>query len=266
MSRPGSPPRPALWRLIAAGGIGGLASGMFGVGGGIIMVPLLIWLGGLDQRRASATSLAAIIPTAVIGACTYGVRGELAVGTAVVVAAGATAGGWVGARFLRKIKLAALSWGFVGLLAATAVFMVCYSPHRGAARPLDLATIAGLAGLGLVMGLAAGLFGIGGGVIAVPALMALFGAGDLVARGTSLAVMIPSAATGTATNWRGRLVDPLAGLVTGVTGAAASFGGAGLAFTVSPKVGNSLFAALLGVSAVQLGFRAAKTGRRDAGQ
>ncbi|MDR2379062.1 MAG: TSUP family transporter, partial [Bifidobacteriaceae bacterium] len=72
-----------LWRFAAAGAIGGLASGMFGVGGGIAMVPLLIWLGRLDQRRASAASLAAIMPTALAGAASYGLRGYLAIGPAL---------------------------------------------------------------------------------------------------------------------------------------------------------------------------------------
>jgi uncharacterized membrane protein YfcA len=238
---------------------------MFGVGGGIVMVPLLIWLAKLDQRRASAASLAAIIPTALVGSLVYGVGGHLAVGTAAIVAVGAAAGSWAGARVLRRIRLRTLSWAFVALLVATAGFMVFYTPVRAAPEPLDAATAAGLVALGLAMGLAAGLFGIGGGVIAVPALMALFGAGDLVARGTSLLVMVPSAVVGTLTNRRGGLLDPLGALVTGVTAAAASFGGAALAFAVSPKVGNLLFSALLVVSAVQLATRAARAGRESGG-
>jgi uncharacterized membrane protein YfcA len=61
------------------------------------------------------------------------------------------------------------------------------------------------------------------------------------------------------------LVRPLEGLVTGLAAAAASFAGTALAFLVSPRIGNALFAALLAVSAVQLGSRAVKAGRRDEG-
>jgi uncharacterized membrane protein YfcA len=238
---------------------------MFGVGGGIVMVPLLMWLGRLDQRRASATSLAAIIPTALVGAVAYGANGHLAVWTAVLVALGATGGAWAGSRILRRISLTVLSWAFVGLLAAVALSMVFYTPQRGPAAPLTVLTGLALVALGLAMGLASGLFGIGGGVIAVPALMALFGAGDLVARGTSLLVMVPSAVTGSVTNWRGGLVRLREGLAAGAAAAATSFGGTALAALVSPRLGNILFAALLAVSAVQLALRAARRRPRPRG-
>ena len=53
--------------LILTGAIGGVLSGLFAIGGAIVMVPLLVWRAGMDQRRAAATSLVAIIPTAVVG-------------------------------------------------------------------------------------------------------------------------------------------------------------------------------------------------------
>jgi uncharacterized membrane protein YfcA len=243
---------------VAAGAIGGLMSGMFGVGGGIVMVPLLIWLGRLDQRHAAAASLAAIIPTALVGAATYGFRGHLVIGPALVVAAGGMVGAWLGARALRAVKLTILNWAFVALIAATALTMVFYTPHRGATGEIGTAVWLGLVVLGLVMGLAAGLFGIGGGVIAVPALMAIFGLGDLAARGTSLLVMVPSAVTGSITNWRGRLVEWRPALAAGITATAASFGGTSLAFWVPPRAGNLMFAVLLVISAIQLAARAAR--------
>jgi uncharacterized membrane protein YfcA len=236
-----------------------MMSGMFGVGGGIVMVPLLIWLGRLDQRHASATSLLAIVPTALAGAAAYGLRGHLEIGPAAAVAAGGMAGAWLGARALRKIKLSVLNWAFVGLIAATAISMVFYTPQRAAAVGLSVGAWLGLVGLGLVMGLAAGLFGIGGGVIAVPALMALFGFGDLAARGTSLLVMAPSAVAGSVTNWRGGLVQWRLALAAGLTATAASFGGSALAFLVPPQAGNWMFAGLLAASAMQLARRAARS-------
>jgi uncharacterized membrane protein YfcA len=251
--------------LVVAGGIGGLVSGMFGVGGGAVMVPLLVLVARLDQRRAAATSLLAIIPTALVGATSYGIQGHLALLPALVVAAGAVVGAWGGARLLRVIRLSVLNWLFVVLLVATAGWMAFYVPHRGTELPLGAAVILGLVGLGLVMGLTAGLFGIGGGIVAVPALMALFGAGDLVARGTSLLIMIPAALTGSATNLRARLTNLSSGLVVGLSAAVASLGGTVLAFWLPPRVGNLLFVAMLLINATQLALRSWRQ-RSDSGQ
>ena len=63
--------------LLATGAMGGLLAGMFGVGGGILMVPLLMLWARMDQRQAAATSLVAIVPTAIAGATTYGIAGEI---------------------------------------------------------------------------------------------------------------------------------------------------------------------------------------------
>ena len=77
--------------LLAIGAIGGLLSGLFGIGGGLVMVPLMMaWL-RFDQRRASATSLFAIIPPALLSASLYGVRGEIDLLVAAVIAVGAIA-------------------------------------------------------------------------------------------------------------------------------------------------------------------------------
>ncbi|MDR0433386.1 MAG: sulfite exporter TauE/SafE family protein [Bifidobacteriaceae bacterium] len=250
-----SAPAP-LWRFGAIGLVAGLASGMFGVGGGIVMVPLLIMAGRLDQRHASATSLLAIVPTAVVGATSYAARGQIAWVAGVIVGVGAMAGAWVGARILRVMALAALRWGFVALLAAVATWMVFYVPVRGAQVTQSAGVSVAMAGLGLAMGLGSALFGIGGGLIGVPALMGLFGAGDLVARGTSLLIMIPTAIVGTATNWRSRLVMVRAGLVTGTMAALASWAGGWLAGVIAPRAGNLLFAGLLTLAAAQLALSA----------
>ena len=73
--------------LILTGAIGGVLSGLFAIGGAILMVPLLVWRAGMDQRRAAATSLVAIIPTAVASSATY-----LAHADVDIVAAGLIAG------------------------------------------------------------------------------------------------------------------------------------------------------------------------------
>jgi uncharacterized protein len=261
---PGEPAAPArttrAWVVLAViGAVGGLLSGAFGVGGGIIMVPLLLTFAGMDQRRAATTSLAAIIPTAVAGGAAYLVRGEIDVPVAVLVAAGGVVGSYVGARLLRRIPLGWLRWLFVALLLAVAVRLLLIAPERGAEVDLDVPVGIALVGTGLVMGLASGLFGIGGGVFLVPILISVFGAGDLAAKGTSLLVVLATSVVGTITNVRGGMVDLRAGAVVGGAATLASFAGVALAFALPPRLSGILFAALLLFSAAQITVRALRT-------
>jgi uncharacterized membrane protein YfcA len=242
--------------LVVTGVIGGTLSGAFGVGGGILMVPLLIGLTGMDQKRAASTSLAAIIPTAIAGSATYFVNGEVDLVVAGLVAVGGVAGAFLGAKLLKRIPIVWLRWLFIALLIVVAIRMFLIAPERGAEVAVEPLVAFGLVAAGLFMGVASGLFGIGGGVILVPLLITAFGAGDLVAKGTSLLVMVPTSIMGTITNMRGRMVDVRAGIVVGLAATLASFVGVALAFLVPPSVSGILFAILLVVSAAQLTIRA----------
>ena len=250
--------------LLLVGAIGGFLSGMFGVGGGIIMVPLFVLLCGLDQRHASATSLVAIVPSAISGAVQYAVAGHLDLVAGLLIAAGGVAGSLVGTRLLKTLPLGWLRWLFIALLVVTAVRLLFEVPSRGADVVLTPGTIAALVVLGLVMGVASGLFGIGGGVIAVPVLITLFGASDLIAKGTSLLAMIPTALTGSIANARNGLVRPLDGIIAGVAATAASFGGVAVAFLLSPQLASILFAVLLIVAITQMVLRAVRDHRKAA--
>ncbi|HYI33182.1 MAG TPA: sulfite exporter TauE/SafE family protein [Glaciibacter sp.] len=248
------------WVILAVIGlVGGALSGLFGIGGGIVMVPLLVSLGGFNQRQAAATSLVAIIPAAIIGSITYLVAGEIDIVAGAIISVGAVAGALVGSMLLRRLSLAWLSWMFIALLLVVAVRLLLVVPERGEALELSPGVALGYVALGLVMGVASGLFGIGGGVIAVPALVAIFGISDLIAKGTSLLVMIPTSIVGTISHVRARAVDVRAGLVVGVTATVASVPGALLALALPPRLSSILFAVLLLVVAAQLIVRAIRT-------
>ena len=110
-------------KLLAIGVGGGLLSGLLGVGGGIIMVPLLVLWAGYAQRDAHAISLGAIIPISMAGIVTYGVAGEVRWGTAVGLAAGAIVGARIGAGFLARIDERLLKIVFGVFLVGVAVLM-----------------------------------------------------------------------------------------------------------------------------------------------
>ncbi|WP_165314315.1 TSUP family transporter [Agromyces protaetiae] len=235
---PPAPPAPAApapgWvRLAVIGAIGGLLSGAFGVGGGIVMVPLLMWLARMDQRRATATSLAAIVPASIGGAIGYLAGGQVDLLAALFVAIGGVVGSWIGARILRRIPLTWLRWGFIALLVVITVRLLLAVPDRESGHLEITVWIAlALVGIGVAVGIASGLFGIGGGTLMVPVFIVLLGMGDLMAKGTSLVVMIPTAVSGTITNVRGGLVDLKQGLTVGLAATIASFGGVAIAFLI----------------------------------
>jgi uncharacterized membrane protein YfcA len=108
---------------IAALSIGlaaGIASGMLGVGGGIVMVPLLTLGLGFSQHRAHATSLAAIVPIAAVGATAFALAGEVDYALAVVLAGGSLIGAPLGARLMDRVGEGTLKTMFGLLLLAVA--------------------------------------------------------------------------------------------------------------------------------------------------
>jgi uncharacterized membrane protein YfcA len=246
--------------LLLVGAIGGAFSGAFGVGGGIVMVPLMLWLLGFDQRRASATSLAAIVLSSISGSLTYLATGHVDVVAGLIVGAGGIIGSLIGTRLLRIVPVLWLRWGFIALLVVIAVRMFLTVPSRGVDFEFSVGTVIALVITGLFMGVAAGLFGVGGGVLIVPIFIALFGVSDLVAKGTSLLAMIPTSVSGTIANLRANMLRPLDGVIIGAAAVVLSPVGALVAHLMSPMVG--LF---VSATAIQLAYRAIRQQRAARG-
>jgi hypothetical protein len=111
-------------RLVLIGLVAGLFSALFGVGGGIVVVPLLILVAHFDERPAMATSLGAIGLIAFVGAATYALHGELKVGAAAVVGLPAAVGALGGTWLQQRLATRTLSLAFAALLAAIAVWLL----------------------------------------------------------------------------------------------------------------------------------------------
>ncbi len=110
-------------KLLAIGLGGGLLSGLLGVGGGIVMVPLLVLWATYSQRDAHAISLGAIIPISIAGIATYGVAGEVRYWQAIGLAAGSIVGARIGAGLLARIDERLLKLVFGTFLVAVAVLL-----------------------------------------------------------------------------------------------------------------------------------------------
>lgn len=254
-------------RIAGAAGVGLLAgglSGLFGVGGGILIVPGLVLILGMGQRMAHGTSLAAILPIAVSGVTAYALEGAVDWPAAALIVAGSAGGAVLGTYALRRLsqELLRLLFG-VFLLLTAARLLINIQPAAGRSD-LDLGMALALVLVGILSGTLAGLLGVGGGIVIVPALVILFSVPDAVAKGTSLAVIIPTALVGTLRNTRHRGADLSVALLVGLFGVASAFIGSKVALGLEPRLSNILFAGLLFLVAARLLIRVPVRGRAPA--
>ena len=111
--------------LLAGIGLGaGVLSGLFGVGGGIVLVPALVLLAGMTQHRASATSLASIVPIAAVGAVIFGGADSIDLPAAGVLIVGSLIGVQAGARLMARVGDNRLRIGFAIFMIAVALTML----------------------------------------------------------------------------------------------------------------------------------------------
>jgi uncharacterized membrane protein YfcA len=113
-----------LARLLAIGLAAGFFSALFGVGGGVVIVPLLLLAGGFQLRQATATSLGAIAITATAGVVTYAIHGDVEPIYAALVGIPATGGVLAGTALQQRLPVRTLSYLFAALLVAIAIRML----------------------------------------------------------------------------------------------------------------------------------------------
>ena len=241
-------------RLIAVGLVAGLFSALFGVGGGTIVVPLLLWLLRYDAKAATATSLAGIIITAVAGSITHGALGNVDTAKALAIGLPAVVGVLIGLAIKARLTSKALTDGFAAFLVLVAIRMALPDAGGSGFDNVGLETVAVIA-TGLVAGAIAGLFGVGGGIVFVPALILIFGLTQDIATGTSLLAMIPVSILGT---WRQRasgLVHFRDATIIGLASMLTAVGGAFIVEHTRDGLLRLLFSVLLVATAIQLTVR-----------
>jgi uncharacterized membrane protein YfcA len=113
-----------LVRLLVIGTVGGFFSGLFGVGGGTVIVPLLIFWLAYGEREATGTSLAAIVLIGTYGAVDQALYGNVSPSYAALVGVPALAGVVAGAAVQQRIPERAVSLLFAALLVATAAELI----------------------------------------------------------------------------------------------------------------------------------------------
>ncbi|HWB70672.1 MAG TPA: sulfite exporter TauE/SafE family protein [Egibacteraceae bacterium] len=239
---------------LALGVVAGLLSGLFGVGGGIVLVPGLTLVLALAQHRAHATSLAAIILVAASALPPFVRLRAVAFGPAAALAAGALVGAWLGAGLMDRIPGRRLRQGFALLLLVVAARLVAGvdAPAGGAGPPPDLVRWGALAGFGLATGVLSAVLGVGGGVILVPGMVLLFGFSQHTAEGTSLLVIVPTAVTGALRHARSGYTQWRLAALLGIAGAAGGQLGSRFALALEAAALQRLFGVFLLAVALRL--------------
>jgi uncharacterized protein len=229
----------------------GLAAGFFGglvgLGGGIIMIPLMTGVSKLRQHQAHGTSLVALVFTGISGAITYWLKGgAVDVAGAIAMAVPAVATARFGARYAHALPEWKLKRAFGGFLIFVSLLLIFkqYIPHT-AAPMAGLAKVGVLAVVGAFTGFISGMMGVGGGSLMVPAMVLVTGFPQFLAQGTSLLAMIPAGATGAHAHWQlGNVVKRLLpGLIPGIL--VGTFLGGSLARHLGENLLPYIFAAVV---------------------
>jgi len=187
--------------IFFVGALAGIMSGLFGIGGGIVMVPTLIAFFGMGMLNANATSLAAmLLPVGFLGVITYYKAGLINLRESLWIALGLFAGSFFGAELATRVDVSMLSklYALFLLYVAVGYLNIPALISRKQKNRVESTTIADgkisrafwtYIAVGLLAGVIAGMFGKGGGIVIVPMLIKFFRYDAKAASATSLAAL-----------------------------------------------------------------------------
>jgi hypothetical protein len=201
------------------GFVAGIFGGLVGLGGGVIMIPLMVGVLKLDQHKAHGTSLVALVFTGIAGTAAYALKGNIDIYASLLMAASAIVTARMGAHFAHSLPEWKLKRSFGGFLVCVSVLLLSkpYLPHVQGMET-GWMKVAVLLSTGVFTGFLSGMMGVGGGTIMVPAMVLLTGFTQYVAQGSSLLAMVPAGSVGAYTHWKlGNVrTNLLAGLIPGI--------------------------------------------------
>lgn len=244
-----------LAKTIGVGLVAGFLSGLFGVGGGILIVPALVLVLRITQRLAHGTSLAAVLPIAIAGVVGFAMEGSVDWPVAGALVIGALGGAVIGTDALQRLSAKALARAFAVVLLASAARLVLERADGSGRTDLTVLSFVALVAVGLFTGTLAGMLGVGGGIVMVPAMIILFGVPAAVAKGTSLAVIIPTSVVATQRNLRNDNADLVTATAVGLSGVVTAFVMSKVSVGLDEDLSNALFAALLAFLAIRMFVR-----------
>jgi uncharacterized protein len=201
------------------GFISGVFGGLVGLGGGVLMIPLMVSIKKLGQHKAHGTSMVALVFTGIIGATIYAMHNAVDVLASVFLSVAALWPARYGAKYCHGLPELKLKRAFGIFLILVSIFILLkpylpFLPHSG----MSISKVLILLMTGATTGFVSGLMGVGGGPIMIVGMVLLAGFDQHTAQGSSLLAMVPSGAVGAFTHWRLGNVETgiLDGLILGI--------------------------------------------------
>ncbi len=237
---------------LVLGAVFGFAGGLFGIGGGVIAIPVLGLAFGMSEQVAQGTALVMVVPNVMLGLWRYYKRGSLHIRYALTLAGSAVPFTFLGAHIATRLPSSPLRIAFGIFTLAIGAYTLWRTFRGGGAQrpaaPWYLASIVGAIG-----GTLSGFFSVGGATFAVPAMNIFFGMTQFAAQAMGLALVAPGTLVGLATYGAAGDVDWPAGIALAVGGAGAVSYGVDVAHKLPDRSLKVLFALFLfGASAALL--------------
>lgn len=241
---------------LALGLVLGTLGGLFGIGGGLIAIPVLGVLFGLDQQLAQGTALVMVVPNVMLAIWRYHQRNRIDFRHAAALGISSFCLAIAGAAVAVSLDAGRMRIAFVGFLLALAAYTllrVFLAPQAGSSElryPWPW-----LGALGAGAGALGGLFGVGGAVLATPVLTSVFGTTQVIAQGLSLSLAAPSTLVTLVTYALHGQVDWRLGVPLAVGGLLSISLGVRLAHALPERLLRVLFSGFLVLSAAMLAFK-----------
>jgi hypothetical protein len=234
----------------------GTLGGIFGIGGGLIAIPLLGVLCGLDQQIAQGTALVMVVPNVLLALWRYHQRNRIELRHALPLASMGFCFAWIGSIWAVGVDAQTMRIGFVAFLVTLSAYNLTrmFTASAPASAQMNYSW-PWLGVLGAASGTMGGLFGVGGAVVATPVLTSLFGTTQVVAQGLSLALALPSTGVTLVTYAVHHQVHWMTGVPLALGGLMSISWGVRIAHAMPERVLRGLFCGFLVCCAVMLAVK-----------
>ena len=243
-----------LLSLFFIGSVGGFLSGILGIGGGVVFVPLLTYFTDQDFKVNTGISSMAVVFVATTSSITYISNGQTFSIYIIYLILGGIIGGYLGSKLTFSLDTKTLQKIFALLLLLVSYRMMFSNGFSSRFEENIFLYIL----IGIFSGILSGLLGIGGGIVRIPLLIFFGGLGNLVAQGFSLIATVPTALTAAYTKLKNDREFAKRGSIVGISGILGSVIGGNLAFNLPQELLNISFALFLLLVSLNMLFKTSK--------